>query len=277
MADSISNGPQLADITRRGISSAYHLGVWMTRGGKFYKWPLPTVDSSGVIAEKLMKYAAKIAHKAGHAVRQLAPVVAADLSTIPSQYRPFDLWPLLIANFLSPQKAHTDFEDYHGGYCCLVLLGQYNGGALYFPELKLTIPCLPGDIVLFRSDLLQHQVLPYEGLRMSLIFTAHGRFMKWIEKDPHLGTQNSSAQAVDEAIENIVGWRNDLNKRKVSPTEGIAQEGAEDQTQIQFPLFNRQNPPPPPSGSPRAEHVRHIPQDVWDAYHEREQIIKEKC
>ena len=266
---------KIADKTRRGLASAYHLGCWTTRGGKYYFCPLPTLDSSGTIAFQLMKLASVIAHKAGKAVRKLSPVVASDLSTIPQEYRPFDLWPLMVANFLSPQTAHRDFEDYHAGYCCLVPLGDYTGGEIHFSELQLTIPCQPGDVILFRSDLLLHQVLPYRGLRMSLIFTAHGRFMKWVGKKPFLNTQAEQNDA--QIIANITSWREDLNNKKVSPSNGIMKittKDSEQQIPIVFPVYNQQNPPPPPLSPPPQ---RTISQATMDIYNERVQIVRKRC
>ena len=210
---------------------------------------------------------ALIAKKAAEAVRKLAPVICADLETVPEEYRPFDLWPLLIANFLAPKSSHTDFEDYHAGFCCCVPLGQYNGGELKFPGLQITLNAKPGDIILFRSDLLEHQVLPYEGMRMSLIFTSHGRFMKSVQKNNNntntssslssssSSSSSSSASSLLNNIEKIVQWREDINKKRVSPKDGIQGHtagGEQEQSHqpSQFPLWNGRNRPPTPPESP---------------------------
>mmetsp|Transcript_15399 Transcript_15399/g.21470 ORF Transcript_15399/g.21470 Transcript_15399/m.21470 type:complete len:351 (+) Transcript_15399:111-1163(+) len=264
----LNNENCIGDLTqtRRGLGRSAHLGCWTTRGGKFYKVPRPTKETAGDLARQLMKLAAPLAKKAGWATRVMFPGMATVLSTIPQHLRPFDLWPLLIANFLSPTKKHKDHEDYPAGFCVVVPLGIFNGGELYFEELNLTIPVHNGDLVMFRSDLLTHEVLEYEGLRMSLIFTCHNRFMKWIQRDFSQNSQDSTD--LERLIDSVVNWGEALNAKTASSQEAEeSEEDEENENAIAFPLVGGHSATNRDDSYPLIS----IPQWVTEAREEREQ------
>jgi hypothetical protein len=72
---------------------------------------------------------------------------------------------------------HKDQGDYKHGFCFAIPYGEFTGGALYFPDLKITINMKPGMVVAFKSEELLHEVLKYEGQWYSVIlFTSQNCF-----------------------------------------------------------------------------------------------------
>jgi len=76
-------------------------------------------------------------------------------------------------NFNTLCGYHIDRHDDKYGFCWLVPLGEWEGGDLIFPQLKVRIKLKPGNILAFRSNLLVHGNLPYSGVRHSLVFFTH--------------------------------------------------------------------------------------------------------
>jgi hypothetical protein len=75
---------------------------------------------------------------------------------------------------------HYDKMDEHEGLCCVVPYGNYTGGDLVFPELKLRFVVRPGDIIYFRSRELLHENFAVKGHRRSIVFTAcHNCFTEY--------------------------------------------------------------------------------------------------
>lgn len=52
--------------------------------------------------------------------------------------------------------AHIDRNDW--SICALTCGGNFAGGRLHLPDLNVTFRCKPGDIVIFRSNLLYHAI-----------------------------------------------------------------------------------------------------------------------
>jgi len=71
---------------------------------------------------------------------------------------------------IGPMKRHRDTADYQNGICLVVVGGEFTGGELSFPELKMKFAVQPGDVIAFRSYLLVHEVLNYNGERYSAVF-----------------------------------------------------------------------------------------------------------
>lgn len=58
--------------------------------------------------------------------------------------------------------------------CCW---GKFTGGDLVIPALKQRFEFKPGDVVILRSTLLAHYIMPYEGERSSIVFFSHDNVM----------------------------------------------------------------------------------------------------
>jgi hypothetical protein len=67
---------------------------------------------------------------------------------------------------------HYDIMDEPEGLCCVVPYGNYSGGDLVFPEVKLRCKLRPGDVIFFRSRELMHENFAVKGQRRSIVFTA---------------------------------------------------------------------------------------------------------
>jgi hypothetical protein len=58
---------------------------------------------------------------------------------------------------------HTDRQDPQLGWTVLVALGSFTGGDLSMPQLGLKVRFEPGDMVMLRGRVVQHEVADWEG------------------------------------------------------------------------------------------------------------------
>ena len=59
---------------------------------------------------------------------------------------------------------HLDGQDPRLGYAGLYSCGTFtSGGWIYFRQLKLKIRLLPGDFILIRGRVLEHEILEFDG------------------------------------------------------------------------------------------------------------------
>ncbi|ELR07922.1 hypothetical protein GMDG_08570 [Pseudogymnoascus destructans 20631-21] len=65
---------------------------------------------------------------------------------------------------------HKDNHDVLDGWVAMACFGEFEGGELCLPALGYKIPFQPGDVVLFRSAVLEHWIAPFEGTRYSCVF-----------------------------------------------------------------------------------------------------------
>lgn len=68
---------------------------------------------------------------------------------------------------------HKDKGGVRDGWVGMTCVGEFKGGELCFPDLDVKLRFLPGDIILFRSCILQHFVRATIGERSSLVFFSH--------------------------------------------------------------------------------------------------------
>jgi hypothetical protein len=62
------------------------------------------------------------------------------LSLGPFVPKPFGIFPMIAINFNTISNYHWDKNDAPNCLCCLVPLGDFQGGELYFPQLHTVIP-----------------------------------------------------------------------------------------------------------------------------------------
>ena len=99
--------------------------------------------------------------------------------------RSFGVFPMIAINFNTISDYHWDEHDEPNSFCCLVALGDYEGGELCFPQLQIVIPLRPGQVVAFSSRLLLHGNFHItKGLRHSIVYFIHSCFFH------HLRTYN---------------------------------------------------------------------------------------
>ncbi|CAG8641804.1 8020_t:CDS:2 [Paraglomus brasilianum] len=84
---------------------------------------------------------------------------------------------MIAINFNTISDYHWDEHDDPNSLCCLVALGDFDGGELCFPQLQIVIPLRPGQVVAFSSRLLLHGNFPVtRGIRHSVVYFVHSMF-----------------------------------------------------------------------------------------------------
>ena len=61
----------------------------------------------------------------------------------------------------------------------MVCWGDFSGGYLALPDLRVKLDFKPGDIIFFGSRLLEHFVTDFEGKRSSMVFFTHENVLKY--------------------------------------------------------------------------------------------------
>lgn len=64
---------------------------------------------------------------------------------------------------------HIDNKDAEASFCWVIPFGDFEGGSLILPKLKVRIDLKPCDILCFQSHTFQHYVEKFIGIRNSLI------------------------------------------------------------------------------------------------------------
>jgi hypothetical protein len=91
--------------------------------------------------------------------------------------KPFGVFPMIAINFNTISDYHWDEHDEPNSLCCLVALGDFEGGELCFPQLQIIVPLRPGQVVAFSSRLLLHGNFPVtRGIRHSIVYFVHSTF-----------------------------------------------------------------------------------------------------
>jgi hypothetical protein len=91
--------------------------------------------------------------------------------------RPFGVFPMIAINYNTISDYHWDKHDDPNSFCCLVVLGDFEGGELCFPQLKIIVPLRPGQVLLFPSRLLLHGNFTItKGIRHSIVYFVHSSF-----------------------------------------------------------------------------------------------------
>ena len=97
----------------------------------------------------------------------------------PNVPKPFGIFPTVAINFNVICQFHRDVKDHQNTLCVVCPLGNFEGGELTFPELKLVIHIKQGQAVAFRSNILVHGNLPViTGIRHSLVGYIHYTLIK---------------------------------------------------------------------------------------------------
>jgi hypothetical protein len=95
----------------------------------------------------------------------------------PFSPRHFGIFPMIAINFNTISDYHWDEHDEPNSLCCLVALGEFEGGELCFPQLQIVVPLRVGQVVAFSSRLLLHGNFPLtKGIRHSIVYFVHGSF-----------------------------------------------------------------------------------------------------
>jgi hypothetical protein len=77
---------------------------------------------------------------------------------------------------------HRDSQDPHLAWAVLAALGNFVGGDVYIPHLRLQIRLQPGDIVIVRGRVVPHQILMFTGQRISIPHFTHSSIWRMLGK-----------------------------------------------------------------------------------------------
>ncbi|KLO18442.1 hypothetical protein SCHPADRAFT_886155 [Schizopora paradoxa] len=94
-----------------------------------------------------------------------------------NQTSPFHPFTGVVLNINCCSFVHRDFMDHR--ICIVVPFGNWDGGELVFEELGLVFELSQGDVILFRSEMLTHYNLEYNGTRGSLVVHSDSHLKKW--------------------------------------------------------------------------------------------------
>ena len=67
---------------------------------------------------------------------------------------------------LGPHKDSNDVKD---GWVAMICTGNFTGGNLVLPALEAQLEHTPGDVVFFRSTVLEHYLAAFEGERVAMV------------------------------------------------------------------------------------------------------------
>jgi hypothetical protein len=78
---------------------------------------------------------------------------------------------------------HKDVGDKTDGIVVMFCVGKFTGGRLVLPGLGIQIDYKPGDVILFRSALLEHFIAPWEGHRRAVVMFSKTSAETALEKE----------------------------------------------------------------------------------------------
>ena len=141
----------------------------------------------------------------------------------PNVPKSFGIFPTVSINFNIICQLHRDLKDHRNTLCVVCPLGNFKGGELIFPELKLIIHVKQGQAVAFRSNILVHGNLPViTGIRHSLVFYIHNTLIKQKRKFGSLfaddtlnwGDDNNRNEPTQKYLSPMLGSRDSKTKLK---------------------------------------------------------------
>jgi hypothetical protein len=95
----------------------------------------------------------------------------------PFASRQFGIFPMAVINFNTISDYHWDEYDDLNSFCCLVALGEFEGGELCFPQLEIVIPLRLNQVIAFPSRFLLHGNFPVtKGIWHSVVYFVHSSF-----------------------------------------------------------------------------------------------------
>jgi len=158
----------------------------------------------------------------------------------PFASRPFGVFPMITINFNTISDFHWDEHDEPNSFCCLVALGDFQGGELCFPQLEIIIPLRPNQIVAFSSQLLLHGNLPItKGIRHSIVYFVHSMFFH------HLRDFTSVYDDLKRGIERDV--KGEITSEPIAPQDLNDAFGLNRLTKLTQPKVKQIRIPPPSS------------------------------
>ncbi|RHZ62057.1 hypothetical protein Glove_344g83 [Diversispora epigaea] len=156
--------------------------------------------------------------------------------------KPFGIFPIIAINFNTISDYHWDENDASNCLCCLVLLGDFQGGELYFPQLRTLVPLRPGQIVTFSSYFLLHGNFPLtRGIKHNIVYFVHNVYFNNNNLDNMEIMDINEAELIKDLYDN-----QGLNTKRVKLTEALTYQknmanGCTDKRRGDIPLYHAIN------------------------------------
>lgn len=151
---------------KRGDIEKYHLGCWR----KYTNQITVSKESQNKHASHWLRVNNPLFLHVSAIFQHHYPDLYAIYNAVPLPEKLVGVFGMVALNVNFPSRLHTDDEDYRNGLCWVMPFGDYDGGNLVFPDLKLEVELRPGDLVCFRSHLIEHFNRSFSGYRNSLVF-----------------------------------------------------------------------------------------------------------
>lgn len=166
------------------VYGVHHFGLWKQQGHSgtvpalteqtvanlnhvvgFYRSIAPVIKSIGMIFNGIYTEKYKEYHKNYKEWAAKTPLSV--LSTAPE----ICFTSLGVVRNLRAQVApYKDTNVVKSGWVVMCCWGDFTGGNLVLPDLKVQWEFRTGDVLFFRADLLKHAVATYEGNRTTFVF-----------------------------------------------------------------------------------------------------------
>eukprot|EP01117_Protostelium_nocturnum_P015615 TRINITY_DN6070_c0_g1_i6.p1 TRINITY_DN6070_c0_g1~~TRINITY_DN6070_c0_g1_i6.p1 ORF type:complete len:1505 (+),score=268.89 TRINITY_DN6070_c0_g1_i6:1087-5601(+) len=102
-----------------------------------------------------------------------------DIEVPPECVKVAGVFPGFALNEQVSTQRHRDFGDYPQGACVAVSFGNFTGGELCFLEPKIVCKFSRGQVLFFRSSVINHWNLPCEGERNSIVYFVCDALLRW--------------------------------------------------------------------------------------------------
>jgi hypothetical protein len=116
---------------------------------------------------------------------------------------------MIAINFNTLSNYHWDKLDAPNCLCCLVPLGNFQGGELYFPQLHTLIPLQPGKVVIFSSHYLLHGNFRLtdeaNNIRHSIVYFIHNNFFHENDNFNNMEIDNAELKQLEFGLYNNRG------------------------------------------------------------------------
>jgi hypothetical protein len=157
--------------SKRGVDKVLHLGCWRC----YAKVPFVTKHSRTDAAKDWILANRNIFVKLNNLFYMENPELFEIYQKPALPVRMFGAWAAIAINCDLDESGialHTDAHDFREGFCWTIPFGDFTGGELHLPKLKLTVEYKRRDVAMFQS-LQQHEIKPFSGTRYSLVLFSH--------------------------------------------------------------------------------------------------------
>lgn len=169
-----SLGPLLKEhSSNRGIGKTLHMGFWRRYSTSLYE----SADFKNHWSKWWATFNEPVWKLASELLRKHFPTVYKILDKVRTPYK-FGSWHMAALNVNVAVTPHADKEDHLEGICCVIALGDFDGGELCFPSKLVCVKMRHGTIVLFHSAQYEHVVSRFIGTRFSIVLFSDENVIK---------------------------------------------------------------------------------------------------